>query len=309
MTLKDLDESMAAMYAKPNSAAEYTRIASTMEYDSERAMFESYSRNKYESTGVIQWMLNNAWPSMIWHLYDYNLEADAPYYAVKRACEPLHIQYSYDDQSIVIVNSTYHPVEGLRVTVDVRGIHWNELYHTSEPVDAASDSSQQILRLPGSLWNGTERIFFIDLTLADSAGKVVSRNFYWVPYTMATFDWGASEYTYTPAERFPDLTALAHLPPATVSSSATVRSAPEGREIVVHLDNHSGALAFQLSAAVRTAAGGLIAPVYWSDNWIELVPGESRTLTAKLPADAPADAIVKLEGWNVEAATLTPAEQ
>ena len=25
------------------------------------------------STGVIQWMLNNAWPSMIWHLYDYYL--------------------------------------------------------------------------------------------------------------------------------------------------------------------------------------------------------------------------------------------
>ncbi len=86
MTLKDLDEAMTAMYAKPTSAADYTRMANTMEYDSERAMFESYSRNKYESTGVIQWMLNNAWPSMIWHLYDYNLEADAGYYAVKNAC-------------------------------------------------------------------------------------------------------------------------------------------------------------------------------------------------------------------------------
>ena len=39
----------------------------------ERAMFEAYGRNKYESTGVIQWMLNNAWPSIIWNLYDYYL--------------------------------------------------------------------------------------------------------------------------------------------------------------------------------------------------------------------------------------------
>jgi len=62
---------MAAVYLKPQSAAEYERISATMEYDSERAMFEAYSRNKYLSTGVIQWMLNNAWPSMIWHLYDY----------------------------------------------------------------------------------------------------------------------------------------------------------------------------------------------------------------------------------------------
>ena len=306
MTLKDLDESMTAMYAKPTSAADYTRMASTMEYDSERAMFESYSRNKYESTGVIQWMLNNAWPSMIWHLYDYNLEADAGYYAVKNACAPLHIQYSYDNQSIVVVNSTYHDVDGLHATVDVHGIGWNPLYHTSMPVSLAADSSQQIVTLPGTLYNGTDRIFLIDLTLTDSAGKTVSRNFYWVPYTLTSFDWGATEYTYTPAERYPDLTALTHLPPATVSSSAEIHSTPQGREIVLHLDNQSGALAFQVEAAVRTSSGGLIAPVFWSDNWIELDPGESRTLTARLPDGAPANPIVKIAGWNIEPATLTP---
>jgi exo-1,4-beta-D-glucosaminidase len=43
-------------------------------------------------------MLNNAWPSMIWHLYDYYLDAGAGYFATKKACEPLHIQYSYDDR-------------------------------------------------------------------------------------------------------------------------------------------------------------------------------------------------------------------
>ena len=75
--LKVLDEAMADAYAKPASAADYERMAQTMAYDSERAMFEAYGKNKYFSTGVIQWMLNNAWPSMIWHLYDYYLDADA----------------------------------------------------------------------------------------------------------------------------------------------------------------------------------------------------------------------------------------
>ena len=77
VNLKVFDAAMEAVYAKPNSAADYERIAQTMEYDSERAMFEAYSKNKYASTGVIQWMLNNAWPSMIWHLYDYYLDAGA----------------------------------------------------------------------------------------------------------------------------------------------------------------------------------------------------------------------------------------
>ena len=105
-------QAMEAVYAKPHSAAEYERMAQTMEYDSERAMFEAYGKNKYASTGVIQWMLNNAWPSMIWHLYDYYLDAGAGYFAAKKACEPLHIQYSYDDRSIVVVNSTYRPPRG-----------------------------------------------------------------------------------------------------------------------------------------------------------------------------------------------------
>ncbi len=93
-SLKAFDEAMAAIYAKPHSAADYERMAQTMSYDSERAIFEAYSRNKYVSTGVVQWMLNNAWPSMIWHLFDYYLDAGGGYFGVKKACEPLHIQYS-----------------------------------------------------------------------------------------------------------------------------------------------------------------------------------------------------------------------
>ena len=91
-------------------------------------MFEAYSKNKYTSTGVIQWMLNNAWPSMIWHLYDYYLDAGGGYFGAKKACEPLHIQYSYDDRSIVVVNSTYADADNLHASVHVHGLAWNELY-------------------------------------------------------------------------------------------------------------------------------------------------------------------------------------
>ena len=124
--LKVMDAAMEAVYAKPQSAAEYERISATMEYDSERAMYEAYSGNKYVSTGVIQWMLNNAWPSMIWHLYDYYLEAGAGYFGTKKACEPVHIQYSYDDRSIVVVNSTYERVAGLLASVHVHNVAWKE---------------------------------------------------------------------------------------------------------------------------------------------------------------------------------------
>ncbi|HUY82461.1 MAG TPA: hypothetical protein VMU92_12120 [Acidobacteriaceae bacterium] len=307
--LNVMNSAMEAIYTKPTSLAQYDQLAATMEYDSERAMFESYSGNKYVSTGVIQWMLNNAWPSMIWHLYDYYLDPDAGYYAVKKACEPLHIQYSFKNQSILVVNSTYHSVTGLHASIDVHGIGWNELYSAKAEVNATADSSQTVFTLPASLYSGMERLFLIDLKLTDSAGHVVSRNFYWVPYTLTSYNWEATTYTHTPAERYPDLTALAHLPPATVTAHAEIATTSRGREIHLHLENTSNKLAFQLRFVVRTPSGDLVAPVMWSDDWIELTPGESRTLTAMLPQSAPGNVVVKLSGWNIEPATLTPVAE
>ncbi len=304
--LKVLNSAMEGVYTAPANTADYTRMAQTMAYDSERAMFESYSKNKYVSTGVIQWMLNNAWPSMIWHLYDYYLDADAGYFATKKACEPLHIQYSYDDQSIVVVNSTYQPAAGLHAAVHVYNPAWKELYSNETTVDTGADSAQRVFSVPSSLYSGAERIFFIDLALSDAPGHVVSRNFYWVPATLTTFDWEQTQYTHTPAQRYEDLTALTHLPPAAVAARAEIRDTPQGREIQLHLNNSSTALAFQLNAAVRTSSGGLIAPVFWSDNWIELTPGESTTLVAQLPEDAVSEPVVQLEGWNILSVTITP---
>jgi exo-1,4-beta-D-glucosaminidase len=307
--LKVMDAAMEAVYAKPQSAAEYERISATMEYDSERAMYEAYSGNKYVSTGVIQWMLNNAWPSMIWHLYDYYLEAGAGYFGTKKACEPVHIQYSYDDRSIVVVNSTYERVAGLLASVHVHNVAWKELYEEDAAVDAGVDSSQIAFTLPESLYSGAERTFFIDLTLTDKAGKVVSRNFYWVPGTLTIFDWSKTDYTHTPAARHEDLTALANLPAAKLVAHAEMVRTARGREVRVELENPSAALAFQVSAAMRTKTGGLIAPVIWSDNWIELVPGEKRVLTALLPdsgADAP---VVQIGSWNAGSQTVAIAGQ
>jgi exo-1,4-beta-D-glucosaminidase len=304
--LKVFNEAMEAIYAKPQSAAEYERMAQTMAYDSERAMFESYGKNKYFATGVIQWMLNNAWPSMIWHLYDYYLDADAGYFATRKACEPLHIQYSYDDRSIVVVNSTYQPVEGLQASIQVHGLKWNELYSAKASVDSIADSAQRVFTIPENLYAGPERIFFINLSLSDAAGRVLSHNFYWVPGTLTTFDWNRTDYTHTPAMRHEDLTALASLPQAQMQSSADIENRPDGRCIRLHLKNASSALAFQIRAAVRTQSGGLIAPVFWSDNWIELTPGDSTELTAQLPQSISDTPVIQIDGWNIAPATITP---
>ncbi len=206
----------------------------------------------------------------------------------------------------MVVNSTYERVAGLHASVKVHNAAWKELYSEEAAVDAGVDSAQIVATIPEKLYTDAERTFFIDLTLRDGAGKVVSRNFYWVPGTLTSFDWQNTNYTHTPAARHEDLTALANLPAAKVIATAEIEKTARGREVRVELENPSASLAFQVSAAVRTKTGGLIAPVIWSDNWIELTPGEKRVLTALLPesgADAP---VVEIGSWNAGSQNITP---
>jgi exo-1,4-beta-D-glucosaminidase len=206
----------------------------------------------------------------------------------------------------VVVNSTYETAANLHASVQVHGLKWNELYSAQATVDASLDSAQRVFTIPENLYAGPERLFLIDLTLSDSKGSVLSRNFYWVPGTLTSFDWPRTDYTHTPAARHEDLTALANLPPAQVQAAAEIQSGPGGSEINLHLKNTSATLAFQVHAAARTQSGGLIAPVFWSDNWIELTPGESAELKAQLPEGMSTTPIVQIEGWNVAPATVTP---
>jgi exo-1,4-beta-D-glucosaminidase len=128
-----------------------------------------------------------------------------------------------------------------------------------------------------------------------------------VPGTLTTFDWPKTDYTHTPAARHEDLTALANLPAAKLLAHAEMVKIASGREVRVELENPSSTLAFQVSAAIRTQSGGLIAPVIWSDNWIELVPGEKREMTALLPEDAADTPVLEVGSWNAGSETVTVA--
>eukprot|EP00729_Bicosta_minor_P017911 gene17911-21767_t len=96
-SLKHFTPSINARYGAGESASDYLKKAQLAAYESHRAMFEAYSRNKYNSTGLVQWMLNSAWPSNMWHLFDYYLQTGGAFFGAKKAnAQPLHLLYSYD---------------------------------------------------------------------------------------------------------------------------------------------------------------------------------------------------------------------
>ena len=299
------NDALAASYGEAKNLDDYLRVSQTMAYAGERAMFEAYGRNKYTSTGVIQWMLNNAWPSMIWHLYDYYLDAGGGYYGTKKACEPIHIQYSYNDRSVFVVNSEYLSAGRLDASATLYDLHMKELFAGHAAVESSADSSIKALTIPEDKFSTDSSLYFVQLTLKDNKGEIVSRNFYWIPTKPTQFDWSKTDYTHTPAISHEDFTALRQLPRAQVEASFEIEADGTWR---VHLHNPSKALAFQIAVDAASKNGSTITPMPWSDNYIELLPGESRILSAKPPQPEP-DASVVVSGWNTASITLKPAAQ
>ncbi len=147
-TVNVFTDGLTKRYGAANSLDDYERKAQAMTYDGQRAMFEAYGRNKYTSTGVIQWMLNNGWPSLIWHLYDYYLVPAGGYFGTKKAMEPVHVQYSYDDNSVAVVNSTYEALKGTKVSAKIYNIDATEKGSHDVTLDLAADSSTKAFDLP-----------------------------------------------------------------------------------------------------------------------------------------------------------------
>jgi exo-1,4-beta-D-glucosaminidase len=301
-TLRVFNTAMDARYGPSASVAEYARKAQVAAYESHRAMLESFGARKYVATGVIQWMLNNAWPGMIWHLYDWYLRPGGSYFGAKKACEPLHVQYAYDDRSVQVVNSTLRAHRRLAVTARVVDATGAEKLVRTATVDVDPDGVTRALQLPEP--EGLASAYFVSLSLADSAGRPVSRNDYWLSAKPESLDWAKSEWYYTPVRDYADLTGLQQLPPADVTATATFGSAGnEGRARVV-LENRSRSVAFFVHASVRGArSGNEVLPVMWDDNYVTLFPGERRALTAAyakrhLAGERP---VLAVDGWNVTA--------
>jgi len=300
-TIQVFSDALANRYGKSDRVEDFAAKSQMQTYEGVRAMYEAYSRNKYESTGVIQWMLNNAWPSMIWHLYDYYLRPGGGYFGAKRAMEALHPVYGYDDHSVWVVSSQYEDLKGLKLTTKIYNLDMSEKFSHEDSLDAAADSTAKVFTVPEV--QDLSPVYFVALRLADSSGKLVGSNFYWLSTKPENLDWAKSNWWMTPTESYADYTALSQLPK--VKLRATSRTERRGEESITHvtLENPSKSLAFFVRLKLdKGAKGEEILPVVWEDNYISLLPGEKREDTATYRSSelGVAKPVIEVSGWNVE---------
>ena len=264
-------------FGEAKDLKDYVMKSQLQAYEGKRAMFEAYARNKYNSTGVIHWMLNNAWPGIYWHLYDYFLRTGGSYFGTKKACEPLHIQYSYDDRSVVVVNSFLKEFEGLKAFVSVLNLDLTEKFSAEITFDISPDGVERVVTIPDL--QDLSTTYFVKLELEDTDGKALSSNFYWLSTKKGVFDWEKSYFWTTPLISYPDYTALQTLPEVELTMTSNIEVDKNKELVNVTMTNPAKYLAFAVNLRLTSGEGGKeIIPVLWEDNYFPLLPGEKKEI-------------------------------
>jgi len=272
-------------YGKATSMEEFSKKAQMVTYDTWRAMIESWnSRMWNNTTGLIMWMSHPAWPSMTWQTYTYDYETPGSYFGAKKAQEPVHIQMNLPDNKVIIVNSTRTDYKDITATVRFFHITGDEYYSRSEKYIVPANSKVECF-IAQPQTDNIPKYTLARLELKDKKGNILSINDYWK-------NWGNMQANHA-------LNGIGK--PQLKLKEASKKGLP----YVYTLENTSSefAVAIKLNA-IDKSTNEIILPAYFSDGYINLLPGEKRTIQLHLPENSTNNFGIIAEGYNLESTVL-----
>ncbi len=276
-------------YGKIANLADFVRKAQMMNFEYHRALYEGRLGKMFTPTqGILLWMSLPAQPSFVWQIIPYDLEPNASFYGVKKACEQLHIQFNETDGGIIqIVNHYPKAVSNAKAKLTLYNLDGTVALQKSYTVNAPASA---VTKLDAIEWpENLSQVHFVKLELGDIKGKVISDNFYW----------------RAKSNKPNDLTALESMPQVQLTSKANARLVNGKAFIEVTLTNPTANIALMAHLQLQgEKSKKRILPAFYSDNYISLAPKESKTITiefdeAKLKGEKP---VVLVDGWNVKVA-------
>jgi hypothetical protein len=277
---------LAARYGAFRNLADFVRKAQLANYEAFRAMYEGRNAQMFHpTTAVITWMSNPAQPSFVWQIYHYDLDPMSSFFGVMHAAEIVHIQLNEANGELEVINNLPQPLVGAVAHVSICNPDGALAAQKEIPVNAPASSVTSLgpVGIPANVMN----LHFLKLDLRDAQGKLISSNFYW--RKLAEPD---------------DLTGLNSLTAVTLNAQAQSADADGTRTITVTLTNPSKDIALMAHLQLRRKSGDRVLPVYYSDNYVSLAPGDSKTITIQAGTSQfnGEDALVVVDGWNVSVA-------
>lgn len=283
---------IAKRYGPVRNLADFVRKSQLANYEAFRAMYEGRNAQMFKATtGVITWMSHPAQPSFVWQLYHYDLEPNSSLYAAKKASEQIHIQLNEANYGVEVVNNTPEPLAGLTVHATEYSLDGKTTSEETKPI--ASVPASTTLKVYQFVPQTRQALYFVKLDLSDSTGKLLSTNFYWQNVAQEDFTGLAALPTATL-----DITATSRTDGPNTLLTVTVKNPTKSIALMTHLQLHHKAVAGHAGSEVQDTR---VLPVFYSDNYISLVPGESREITIEAATkDLAGDPSILVDGYNVD---------
>lgn len=275
---------MVQRYGQPMELDSFVDKMQLMNATGYQAIFEAAGSKINTTGGVMLWKLNAAFPSVVWQIYDWYLNPNAGYYFMKKACEPLHVQFNQDDSSVAIINRTQFDANDLTATAKIYSVDGKKIFEKTADIKSIDDMNATVALSLKDVLIQHPAFNFIVLSLKNNKGEEVSKNIYWTA-------------------KGNDYRALNKMPRATLQTTIISSSIQKNeKSISVKIKNTGNRLAF-FTRIQLTQNGEELMPGFWSDNYFSLLPGEEETLTVKVPvAEIKNNSPLKIEadGWNVK---------
>ncbi|GHG99785.1 discoidin domain-containing protein [Streptomyces lanatus] len=260
---------------------DFCRKAQFVNYENFRAMFEAWNARLWDdASGLMLWMSHPAWYSTVWQNYDYDFDVNGAYYGVRKASEPVHVQAHPVSGQVIAVNHTPRRISGATLTAHRYDLSGRALGPEQRAtVDVAASSTA-----PAFTAGWTDELpdfHLLRLRLVDARGELLAENTYW-------------RYR-EPAH----MRALNEVGRTRVSAEITDR---DRTGLTVRLRNRGTTVAAMVRVSLLDAKSGhRVLPTLYGDNYLWLLPGESRTLALSWPATSLASGrpAVRVEGHNV----------
>jgi len=262
--------------------SDYALKCQLVNYDVYRAAVEAINQDLWTaSSGFALWKVNAGWPSLTWQLLDWYQYAHAGYYAVKKACEPLHVQLNRDSLTVSVINSGPDPYKDLSLQAELLDLNNGRVWRKKEKIDSPSNQAREsswTVELPED-----SALYMLNLKLK-KGGKQLSDNNYWL-------------------QRENEFSGLFQMKTARLKTKTRMVEIDHQYHIEVEIKNRDAYTAFFIHFHVLDGASGEeLRPVFWTDNYLTLLPKEKRKLSVQMNTSLFAgDPVIYWEGVNVEA--------
>jgi exo-1,4-beta-D-glucosaminidase len=209
----------------------------------------------------------------------------------------LQLIYDYYNKSVFAVNETRKDADNQYAIITLLDFDSKVVLRKEINFKVRSNTSEQILQLD-SLDTGA----FLDLKMYDRKGHLINQNFYWLSAKPDVFDWAKTTWAHTPLKEFADFSELGSLPAAEIKSSVTLLQLADQIELKLDLKNQSDKTAFFINLTLLDKSDNQMFPVFWDDNYISILPGESRQIRCLIPESSLKSERMSIlvSGWNFE---------